>query len=80
MVFIRMKPILLLVAVYSLILNQSNKKPETKKFPPVNQVQARPDQKIAGHSGQGQSVASGFRYGIVSYVGFYGASLARPMR
>jgi hypothetical protein len=76
-----MKPILLLVAVYSLILNQSNKKTEVKKFPPLKQVQATPNNNIAGtgQAGDGQSVATGFRYGIVSYIGFYGASFARPI-
>jgi hypothetical protein len=74
-----MKPILLLVAVYSLILNQSYKKTEIKKFPPVKQVQAAPNNNIADQVSSGQSVASGFRYGIVSYVGFYGASLSRPI-
>lgn len=71
-----MKPILLLVAVYSLILNQSNKKMEAKKFPPVKQVST---QAIAEKTRQGTSVVSGFRYGVVSYIGFYGASFARPL-
>jgi hypothetical protein len=72
-----MKPILLLVAVYSLILNQSNKRTEVKKISPVKQVGAMPNNNLADQASIDRSVASGFRYGIVSYVGFYGASFTR---
>ena len=70
-----MKQLLLLVAVYSLILNQSNKKTEPKKVAPAKQVQATPNKNIAAQVRSVHSVASGFRYGIFSYVGYYGASL-----
>lgn len=69
-----MKQLLLLVAVYSLILNQSSKKTEPKKDTPAKQVQATPNKNIADQVRSRHSVASGFRYGIISSAGLYGVS------